>query len=525
MKLKITRFRNWKVGQRLLLIKLLTIGTVVLVLAENYLFGLASIRRELQIQGQQLVGLLADSAEYGVVSGNTELLDHQLTQVLARNKNVSSIEILDSNGRELLKKSSPNVSEEDTLRFSEVIQIKNVPFNAYDVEPERITTTSAIPKTTPVADPDVAQKSIGVVNVRMSRTALTAEPRSALYSSTLLAALLLGVAATIAGRTSRSLVNPLLQTIRAVRSMRKNQKFDLVAPYAGGEIGELQATLAEMAEGFFRSQQSLEAKVQERTAALEAANAELAKMHADTLKLSAERRMLLRQVTNAAEAERRMIAVEIHDQLNASLIVARLETQHILETVETVKQKQLAGAPVVDGGIHLESTKAAATKVLELVGELYKIARGIVKRLRPEVIDTLGLVMALEEMVGYYDKSHPDCYFELNTKGDLDDLSDDLALSVYRIVQESLSNIIKYAEASVVQVMLGIDEEKQRVLLRVTDNGKGFDVDSVQLGLGLIGMRERVSGGEGELTVASIPGKGATISAYIPLVRKSAASA
>jgi two-component system sensor histidine kinase UhpB len=514
---------TWRIGQRILLIKLITIITVLLVLSETYLFGLASIKRELQIQGQQLVGLLADSAEYGVVSGNTELLDHQLTQVLARNKNISSIEILDRNGRRLIEKSNPGVPNVDTLRFSEAILIKSVSFNTYDLEPERITSTSAIPKP-PLAQADERDgKPIGFVNVRMPRSALTAEPRTALYGSTLLAAVLLCFAATVAARTSKSLVDPLLATIHAVRTMRKDKTFDLSTPYAGGEIGELQATLAEMAEGFFRSQQSLEEKVQERTAALAAANSELERMHADTLKLSAERRMLLRQVTNAAEAERRMIAVEIHDQLNASLIVARLETQHILETVNTVRQSYRAGALVPDAEIHLDSTGAAAAKVLELVGDLYKIARGIVKRLRPEVIDTLGLVLALEEMVGYYDKSHPDCYFDLNTKGDLEDLSDDLALSVYRIVQESLSNIIKYAGASVVQVALGVDEEKQRVLLRVTDNGKGFDVDSVQLGLGLIGMRERVSGGEGELTITSAPGKGSTISAYIPLVRKTSA--
>jgi two-component system sensor histidine kinase UhpB len=516
---------SWKVGQRMLLIKVLTIATVVLVLSETYLFGISSIKRDLQIQGQQLVGLLADNAEYGVVSGNTELLSHQLNQVLARNKNIASIEILDRNGHPLLRGINPGVADGDTLKFSEPILIKSISFNSYDVEPERITTTSAIPRAPAPGAAAQNEKPIGFVNVQMSGSALTAEPRAALYSSTLLAAVLLGLAAVVAGRTSKSLVTPLLDTIRAVRAMKKTKEFHLPVPLAGGELGELQATLAEMATGFFQSQQSLEAKVQERTAALETARAQLEKLHADTLKLSAERRMLLRQVTNAAEAERRMIAVEIHDQLNASLIVARLETQHILETVQAVKQQLRADGVIVNAELHLESTKSAASKVLELVGELYKIARGIVKRLRPEVIDTLGLVMALDEMVGYYDKSHPDCYFELNTSGDLDNLSDDLALSVYRIVQESLSNIIKYAEATVVQVTLGVDERKQRVLLRVTDNGKGFDVNSVQLGLGLIGMRERVSGGEGELTIASIPGKGATISAYIPLVRKNPAGA
>lgn len=513
--------KNWRVGQRLLLIKLLTAFTVALVLSETYLFGLSSIKRELHIQGQQLVGLLADSAEYGVISGNTELLGHQLTQALARNKNISTIEILDRNGRQIALKRNPGVPEDDTLRFSEVILIKSVPFNAYDVEPERITTTSAIPKTSATGTAEQDGKPIGFVNVLMSRSALTAEPRNALYGSTLLAAVLLGVAMTVAWHTSQSLVNPLLDTIRAVRYMRKTKTWTLPTPHAGGEIGELQATIAEMAEGFFQSQQSLEAKVTERTAALAAAKAELEQMHADTLKLSAERRMLLRQVTNAAEAERRMIAVEIHDQLNASLIVARLETQHILETVDVVRQRLGPLDPLENGHVHLDSTHESATKVLDLVGDLYKIARGIVKRLRPEVIDTLGLVPALDEMVRYYDKSHPVCYFELNTSGDLDDLTDDLALSVYRIVQESLSNIIKYAEATVVQVVLGVDEEKQRVLLRVTDNGKGFDIDAVQLGLGVIGMRERVSGVEGELTLVSSPGKGATISAYMPLTRKS----
>lgn len=511
--------RNLGILQRIYLVNLLSLITVVLVVSGTYFYGSSRIDTQLQSQGRQLVELLTDVAEYGVISGNITQLDYQLKKVLARNANISSIEIFDGSKKVIIRKENLSAQKGDFLVFSEPITIRNVPFNTYDLEEERLSDTTSAPQ--PISADTLGSEAdaVGYVTVKLSRAAQVAASTYALLVVTGLAAGLMLVNSLVSHRAIRGFTRPLLETIDALRLMRKRKALVLPGERARGEIGELQATLAEMADSFFETQQTLEDRVMTRTTELGELNTQLVVLHANTSKLSAERRRLIQQVTNAAEDERKAISVEIHDQLNASLIVARLEAQHILDVLTEIGDEQHGGASISEVKEKLDSGKEAASKVLGLVGELYKMARGIVKRLRPEVIDTLGLVLALEEMVTYYDKTHPDCYFEFNARGELDELRSDLSLSVYRLVQESLSNIIKHAKATVVQVSLSADEERGRVILQVSDNGVGFDTLAVNAGIGLIGMRERVSGVDGELTLKSSPNGGASIVAELPYIR------
>jgi two-component system sensor histidine kinase UhpB len=141
----------------------------------------------------------------------------------------------------------------------------------------------------------------------------------------------------------------------------------------------------------------------------------------------AEKRRLIGKVNTAVEDERQSIALEIHDELNATLIAARLEAQRIadLSPEGEVRDK--------------------AQSIIKLTLGLYNSGRALVRRLRPEVLDMLGLDGAVEEMVRHYDSARSGCRFHLQAHGDFSHMEGSVAISAYRIVQEAMSNIVKHA--------------------------------------------------------------------------------
>jgi signal transduction histidine kinase len=210
----------------------------------------------------------------------------------------------------------------------------------------------------------------------------------------------------------------------------------------------------------------------------------------EAIKAGVERRKLIQKVDSAVEDERKSIAIEIHDELNAALVAARLNSQRILDLT--------AGAVPSPGR---EEIRERAESTIKLTTALYSSARNIVRRLRPEVLDMLGLQGAVEEMLHCYDVSHSNCRFEFNPRGDFSKLEDGPAIAAYRLVQEALSNIIKHAAASKVSVSLFVDDEENGLHITITDNGIGFDPGTINAGIGMIGMRERVYAFNGQMEI------------------------
>ncbi len=240
----------------------------------------------------------------------------------------------------------------------------------------------------------------------------------------------------------------------------------------GGEVGELQASIGEMSVALEQSTQDLENKVAERTRDLLASRNE-------ALRADADKRKLIQKVNSIIEDERKTIAVEIHDELNASLIAVRLEAQ----SIGTLASKAQPG-PEVD------EIRSKAQAITKLALDLYANGRRLVRRLRPEVLDMLGLHGAVEEMLRHYDSAG--CRFAFHSEGDFSKLGNELAISAYRIVQEALSNIMKHAGATSAEVTLVLDAAHDLLRIEVEDNGHGFDPASSGEGIGIIGMRERV---------------------------------
>jgi signal transduction histidine kinase len=141
----------------------------------------------------------------------------------------------------------------------------------------------------------------------------------------------------------------------------------------------------------------------------------------------------------------------------------------------------------------------------------------IVWRLRPTVLDDLGLVAALENYVTRW-SNHFDIHAELHASGvEPDRLTEEIDTALYRITQEALNNVVKHAQARNVAVLF--DRRLDRVSLIVEDDGMGFDVESVgpRQRVGVVGMRERATLLGGTLDIESHPGRGTTVVIRVPV--------
>jgi len=215
----------------------------------------------------------------------------------------------------------------------------------------------------------------------------------------------------------------------------------------------------------------------------------------EALKRSHEEiRSLAMAATTAREQEKSRIARELHDELGQALTALKIDLGWLREKVgnETgeVREKLLAMQALVD------STVAAA--------------RRISADLRPLMLDDLGLAAATDWLVqSFSQRTGIACALEAD-ESDLD-LQDPYATAVFRVLQESLTNIAKHAGAT--RVTVRVERRDGRLALEVRDNGRGFVVSEPAKpgSFGLLGLRERASLLGGEVSIESIPGKGTTM--------------
>jgi len=199
------------------------------------------------------------------------------------------------------------------------------------------------------------------------------------------------------------------------------------------------------------------------------------------------------------EDERRSLARELHDELGQSLTAIRADAAGILAR-----------------GDRLPSGVAeSATAIADVAARIYDQARLMMRRLRPPGLDELGLSAALEEHVASWQRSHGDMAFRFDNQGSDDSLSPEVAIHVFRLVQEALTNIVRHAQACAVDVELQLAPGQLKVSIK--DDGCGFDPANHRPGLGLSGMAERMELLNGRLRVNSAPDRGSRIEAVIPL--------
>jgi signal transduction histidine kinase len=149
----------------------------------------------------------------------------------------------------------------------------------------------------------------------------------------------------------------------------------------------------------------------------------------------------------------------------------------------------------------------------EEAAQLIEEIREISWELRPSVLDDLGLVPAIRSFLSRYSDHYSiDVFFDcvLNQR-----LSISIELTIYRIIQEALTNIRKYAEVTTADVTIREMDDLVRVM--VEDKGKGFDLKKQTLGVGLFSMDERARTVGGELSIIATPGKGTKVILDIPI--------
>jgi signal transduction histidine kinase len=129
-------------------------------------------------------------------------------------------------------------------------------------------------------------------------------------------------------------------------------------------------------------------------------------------------------------------------------------------------------------------------------------------------------------MIDDWNARHQDIFCYFSFEGDMKELNEEINISLYRIVQEGLTNIVKHSQASTVKISISVAEaissdvknsHHNHVILTIEDDGRGFDADTVRPGLGLLGMRERAEALNGTFNVVSQPGKGVKVKILIPL--------
>ncbi|MEN5030758.1 transporter substrate-binding domain-containing protein [Pseudomonas sp. Ps21-P2] len=214
--------------------------------------------------------------------------------------------------------------------------------------------------------------------------------------------------------------------------------------------------------------------------------------------LAEQLRELSAHLETVREEEKARIAREVHDELGQMLTVLKLETSMC----------ELAYADL-DPGLRdrLNSMK-------RLIAQLFQLVRDVATALRPPILDA-GIASAIEWQARRFEaRTQIPCLVQV--PDNLPSLPDATAIGLFRILQESLTNVMRHAEAHTVELSLTLSDGV--LCMRIADDGKGFDQRAERpASFGLVGMRERVLIMGGQLHLDTLPGEGTTLRIHIPL--------
>jgi two-component system, NarL family, sensor histidine kinase UhpB len=220
-----------------------------------------------------------------------------------------------------------------------------------------------------------------------------------------------------------------------------------------------------------------------------------------------DKRRLAERIVSLQDVERKEIARELHDEFGPYLFALRAHAGALTRIAD-------ARDPNVD------ATRKHGSAILEQVNALQQSNRRVLEKLRPVGLPELGLREALGALLRLWGESHPDVTIETAISQSLGDTGETADLTIYRTIQEALTNVFRHAGATCVNVTVEPIElpsgltGRGGALVRVRDNGGGLRPDH-KLGFGLTGMRERILALGGSLTIAS-GDHGVTVEAVVP---------
>jgi two-component system sensor histidine kinase UhpB len=221
-----------------------------------------------------------------------------------------------------------------------------------------------------------------------------------------------------------------------------------------------------------------------------------------------DKRRLAERVVSLQDVERKEIARELHDEFGPYLFALRAHASALMQMADAAEPR-------------IDALRKHGGAMLEQVNALQQFNRRMLERLRPVGLTELGLREALGALLRLWREAHPDVAIETVISPSLGETGDTSDLTIYRVVQEALTNVFRHAGATRIDVTIEpIEPPSSRradagsALVRVRDNGSGFASDS-GMGFGLIGMRERVMALGGTVTVVSTD-SGVTVEAIVP---------
>jgi len=272
---------------------------------------------------------------------------------------------------------------------------------------------------------------------------------------------------------------------------------EVFAAWASGyerwQLDELPATLLALAAGLswfaFRRWREAQAEIEQRS-----------EIERQMRALLGRNRELSRRLIEAHENERRALARELHDELAQTCNAIHIEAACIINTPD--------------------AASTSARRIVSATEALYALVHDMLRRLRPTMLDSLGLVAAIQELCESWEaRSGVACHVAASDVSEVG--GEAVQIALFRIVQEALSNVVRHADATRVNVVLkrvpGGGSPAGRLFLSIHDNGCGMDTTIANAGLGLVGIRERVAALDGTVVLASAHGRGVRLEVVVPL--------
>lgn len=210
-----------------------------------------------------------------------------------------------------------------------------------------------------------------------------------------------------------------------------------------------------------------------------------------------QNRALTQHSLEIQEEERRRLSQELHDEFSQSLTAIKV-------MAATAAHEKA-------------DSRKITTSIIGICEHLMTIVRSMMKQLHPLILTELGLKATLEDLLQHWEMKKTATVFTLEYDDRVDLIDKQVIIQVFRVIQESLTNIVRHAKASQVKISLQIESDSEELILSITDDGQGCHLDQIGSGFGLLGMKERITLLGGQFSVRSQISKGMKILAKVPV--------
>ncbi len=218
----------------------------------------------------------------------------------------------------------------------------------------------------------------------------------------------------------------------------------------------------------------------------------------------AKNSLLTQRSLEIQEEERRHLAQELHDELGQTIAAIKAVAVAISNNKDLDKE-------------HIDSS---VKTIVQYSDHIYQVAKNMMHRLRPSVLDELGLIKALQNMIDDWNSRQDEIFCHFTFSDIPYDLSETLKISLFRIIQESLTNALKHSSATKVSISMNklMLDGTEKINLKIEDDGVGLDENKTMSGLGLPGMKERAEMNGGIFELTSDANNGTRIEVIVPVI-------